>query len=196
MQRLNLCIDMDGTITEPYYWLTRANEYFKTSIQPADVNGYEIHKILEVTQEDFNHFYDLFGKVLHKEAEIRFGAREVIAKSYQDYHKINFVTAREEKMRDVSLEWLSRHQMPMDSIHLLGCPNKVGKATELESDIFIEDSYDNAIQLAESGFDVLLLDCNYNKGGIPSNVMRVNSWFQIANIIETRAYQVNYFKFA
>lgn len=29
MNNLNICIDIDGTITEPYYWLEISNKYFK-----------------------------------------------------------------------------------------------------------------------------------------------------------------------
>lgn len=196
MSKLNLCIDIDGTVTEPYFWLSRANEYFKTDIKPSDVNIYDIHKILGVERGDYNGFYNQFGEELHRESEIRFGASEVINKLYKSYHKIHFVTAREQKMKDVSVEWLSRYKIPMDSISLLGSSNKVGKAAELQSDIFIEDNYENMIQLAESGFEVLLIDCNYNKGLIPSTVTRVQNWYQISKIIENRTYQAEILRMA
>lgn len=187
MRKLNLCIDIDGTITEPYYWLERANKYFKKNAKPKDVNCYAIHKVLGIEREDYNRFYELYGKALHRESAIRKGASEVINKLYDDYHEIHIVTAREQKMEGVSIEWLNSHRIPIDSISLLGCTNKVGKAIELQSDIFIEDSYDNAVQLAEAGFEVLLIDCSYNKGKLPPNVTRVNNWFQIARIVDIQA---------
>ncbi|MEL7654898.1 MAG: hypothetical protein AAGU75_03205, partial [Bacillota bacterium] len=152
MQKLNLCIDIDGTVTEPYYWLERANQYFGKQLKPEDITAYEIHKTLGVEEDDYNEFYDLYGKLLHKESEARFGASEIIKRLYHN-HKIHFVTAREEKMREVSIEWLARHEMPMDSISLLGSHYKVDKAKELKSDLFIEDCYNNAIQIAKAGFD-------------------------------------------
>ena len=189
MNRLNLCIDIDGTITEPFYWLSRANQHFKTDVKPNDVTSYDIPKILGVDCEDYNKFYDSFGEQLHRESDIRNGAPETINKLYDMYHNIHFVTAREEKMKNVSVEWLNKFNFPMDSITLLGQPNKVEKATELKSDFFIEDSYDNAVQLANAGFEVLLIDCNYNKGIVPKNVTRVKNWYQISRIIENRALQ-------
>lgn len=179
---MNLCIDIDGTITEPYYWLRRANEYFKTNIQPKDVTAYEIHKVLGIEEVAFRQFYNSYGKLLHKEAKIRFGVRQMINKLQQN-HQIHIVSAREEKLKDITLEWLDSYQIPMDSIALLGDSNKVWKAKQLASDFFIEDSYDNAIQLSQAGFDVLLINCNYNKGPIPANVKRVKNWYQIAQII-------------
>jgi uncharacterized protein len=127
---MNICIDIDGTITEPYYWLTRANEYFKTKIQPKDVTTYEIHKVLGIEECAFRQFYHSYGKLLHKESKIRFGAKQIINKLQQN-HKIHIVSAREEKLKDVTLEWLNNNQIAMDSIALLGDPNKIWKARQL-----------------------------------------------------------------
>ena len=190
MERLNLCIDIDGTVTEPYYWLEKANHYFGKDLKPADVIAYEIHKMLEIEEDDYNEFYGLYGKTLHKEAEARFGASEAIKRLYQK-HNIHFVTAREERMTDTSIEWLKKHQMPMDSIWHLGSHYKAEKARELQSDLFIEDCYNNALQLSKAGFDVLLIDCSYNKGPLPYNVLRVRNWFEILKIVEIRTERKN-----
>lgn len=186
MRGLSLCIDIDGTITEPYYWLQRVNQHFGTNVRPEDVNCYEIHQVLGIEAAVYQEFYDVFGSLLHAEAEIRHGAREVLNELFKS-HSLHFVTARDGKMTEVSLEWLQRHGIPMDSISLLGSPNKVQRASELASDFFIEDSLDNAIQLAAAGFDVLLMDCNYNQTALPPNVTRVHDWFEIGKIIDQRA---------
>jgi len=186
LRKLNLCIDIDGTVTEPYYWLERANRYFDRQLKPEDITAYEIHKMLDIEEDDYNEFYDLYGKLLHKESKARFGAGETIQKLYQQ-HNIHFVTAREEKMRETSIEWLIRHQMPMDTISLLGSHYKVEKARELNSDLFIEDCYSNALMLAQAGFEVLLVDCTYNKGPLPQNVIRVKNWLEISKIAEIKA---------
>lgn len=189
LKSLSLCIDIDGTVTEPYYWLERANAYFGSSLLPEHVTQYEIHKLLGVEPEVYLDFYEHNGIYLHSEAEIRIGARDVINSLY-DNHIIHFVTAREERMTDVSVKWLNGHQIPMDSITHLGSHHKVEKAVELQADFFIEDSLDNALELAASGFQVLLIDCTYNKGLLPHNVMRVSNWFQIERIIDVRARQI------
>lgn len=186
MKKLNLCVDIDGTVTEPYYWLERANRYFDRQLKPEDITAYEIHRMLDIGEDDYSEFYELYGKLLHRESKARFGASETIQRLYQQ-HNIHFVTAREEKMRETSIEWLARHQMPMDTISLLGSHYKVEKARELKSDLFIEDCYSNALMLAGAGFDVLLIDCTYNKGPLPQNVTRVKNWLEISKIAEFKA---------
>lgn len=190
MKKLNLCIDIDGTMTDAYYWLKRANGYFGTNASPDDVIHYEIHKVLGIEEHAHQRFYDLVGELLHWEAEIRPGAQAIVNRLYKQHH-IHFVTAREEKMRKVSLDWFAKYRIPMDSISLLGSHNKVEKADELQCDLFIEDRYDNAIQLAQAGFDVLLIDCNYNQGNLPINVTRVKNWHQIEKIVNELDRQVS-----
>lgn len=186
MKKLNLCVDIDGTVTEPYFWLKYANQHFKRTITPEDITSYSIEDILGIEKEAFYAFYKEYGPLLHGEAEIRSGVRETLDRLYEN-HDIHFITARALEMHPVSLEWLQRHKLPLDSLTLLGSHDKVGKATELSCDIFVEDRYENAIQLAEAGFLVLLIDCAYNKGDIPSNVIRVKDWPEIGDVIDRHA---------
>lgn len=182
MKKLNLCIDIDGTVTEPYYWLEKVNEYFNASIRPKDVIVYDIHKILGIQDMEYIKFYDQYGEELHRQAKVRTGAAQVVNRLHNN-HLIHFITAREMKMSEVSLEWLNRYGFPIDTISLLGTHNKVSKAKELNCDIFIEDRYENAVQLSEEGFEVILIDCSYNKGILHKNVHRVKNWYQIERFI-------------
>lgn len=183
MERYNLCIDIDGTVTEPYYWLAKANEYFDTNLKPQDVTDYEIHKILGVTREAYLRFYELYGKQLHRDAKVRFGAKEMVNRLYRA-HNIHFVSAREQKMEEITVQWLNRNGFLLDTLTLLGTTNKAPKAQELASDYFIEDCYENAVILAEAGFKVLLIDCTYNQKPLPELVDRIQNWSQIVDIIE------------
>ncbi|WP_026476325.1 5' nucleotidase, NT5C type [Alkaliphilus transvaalensis] len=196
MKKLNLCIDIDGTITEAYDWIPRANSYFNTNITAMDVKVYDIHQNLGVERKAYDEFYRSYGEILHDEVTIRAGAKEVLDELAKD-HQIHFVTAREERMRDVTNKWLKRHLIPLNTLSLLGSHNKIGKAIELSCDIFIEDRYENAIQLASSGFQVLLINCYYNQEPLPPQVTRVNNWFEIKNVIEEYTqYPISQFKIA
>ena len=60
----------------------------------------------------------------------------------------------------------------------------VQKAKELECHIFIEDNPSNAMQLANEGMKVLLIDTNYNKEIEHENIVRVNNWIDIHGFIQ------------
>ena len=182
-ENLNICIDIDGTVTDPYFWVPQCNRFFGRQVQTKDVTQYEIHKVLGVEEKAFDDFYDKFGEEMHRNAAVLPGVTEILNKLY-DQNRIHFVTARAENLRTVSLEWLDKYSIPMDSITLLGHPDKADKARSLDCDIFIEDSLRNAKQLAKAGFDVLLVDCNYNKGNLPPNITRVRNWCEIERYIQ------------
>lgn len=121
----------------------------------------------------------------HQETEIRKGVCEVIGELYQT-HYIHFITAREEPMGSVSVDWLYKYQILFDSISLLETQDKVSRVKDLEGDLVIEDCYDHAIQLAKAGLDVLLIDCSYNQGPILPNITRVFNWYHIKAAILRR----------
>lgn len=60
---------------------------------------------------------------------------------------------------------------------------KVDKARELKCNMFIEDSYDNAVQLSNADFKVLLIDTNYNRKPLNESITRVYNWTEIYGII-------------
>ncbi|MFZ5967892.1 MAG: 5' nucleotidase, NT5C type [Bacillota bacterium] len=183
MLGLNICIDIDGTLTDPYYWIDEANKYFQKSVRPEHVTAYEIHKVLNVSPEEYIEFYEMYGERIHGAAIIREHVKEVLD-NFRKRHNLYYVTAREAKMDKVSKEWIQKHQLPCDGLFLLGSHYKVDKALELQCDVFLEDNYQNALQLAQAGFQVLLLDTYYNRYPLPNGVVRVNNWLEIQKIIE------------
>lgn len=180
---LNLCIDIDGTITNPYHWLDLLNDYFKTSIEPHQATEYEIHKVLNVPDDDYLKFYDIYGEYMHANEKCRDEANSVLWKLNQD-HNVFYVTARDIKMKNATESWFKKNELPKGQLYMLGSHYKVEKAKELNCHIFIEDRYENAIQLALAGFEVLLIDCYYNRQPSIPGIIRVENWTEINDQIE------------
>lgn len=178
MNRLNICVDIDGTITEPYYWIAKANEYFKTNLEPKHVTKYDIHEVLGIKREAYLDFYSKYGEELHLSAKLRQNAKSVL-EEIEKYNNIYYVTAREMNMQDVTNKWFEYNKLPKGKLFLLGSHYKVKKAKELNCHIFIEDRYENAIQLALAGFYVLLIDCEYNRQPLIYGITRVFGWKDI-----------------
>lgn len=182
MKNLNICIDIDGTITDPYYWLDYANNYFNSNISEDQVISYDIAEILNVGEEDYLEFYEKYKFEIHREQKLRDDVKIILNKLYKE-NNIYFITARDKSLEMLTFQYLKKHNILFDEIHVLGTHNKVPKATDLNCDIFIEDSYDNAIQLSKSGFKVILLDTNYNQLPINDKITRAYSWRQVSHII-------------
>lgn len=182
MKNLNICIDIDGTITDAYYWLDLCNEYFGTNITKEDVTEYYIHKVLGIDEKEYYKFYEEHKFKLHLNPPLRHFAKTVITK-LNSVHNIYFVTAREKSLEMLTHTYLRKNDIPYDDLFVLGSHYKVDKANELNCSVFIEDNYDNAIQLSNAGFKVLLLDTNYNKKTLNENITRVCNWIEIYEVI-------------
>lgn len=183
MKKLNICIDIDGTVTEPYYWIETANEYFDKAITGDDVTVYEIPEVLDISLDEYYAYYDKHGYDIHYYAKPREHAKEVVNKYFKN-NNIHFVTAREDRMEKVSKIWLKNNGFKKNSLTLLGSHNKIETAKKLKCDIFIEDRYENAVDLSKAGFNTILIDCTYNQGKLPENAIRVKTWDEIDTIIQ------------
>ncbi len=182
MKRLTIGIDIDGTITDPFYWLDFANEHFKTDIKPEEITVYEIGEVMDVKKEDYMKFYEEYKEEIHGKAGVREGAKEVLWKIFQK-HDAHYITARDESLHTLTLEWFKKHQLPDQKLHSLGSHHKAEKAGELGCDLFIEDRYENALELAEAGITVILIDCSYNRMPLKPNMIRVHSWTEVEQVI-------------
>ena len=183
MKEFNICIDIDGTITDPYYWIPSANAYFHKNIKPEEVTEYPIDKTMGISEEEYIKFYNENKFEIHDKEEIRKDAGDIICKLYNTSN-IYFVTARYKELEILTYNYLNRHNIPYDGVYLLGSPHKVDIAEKLNCDVFIEDCYENALQLSDSGFKTLLIDTNYNRFPLNKNITRVFSWNDIYNILE------------
>jgi uncharacterized HAD superfamily protein len=186
MKQLNICIDIDGTITDAYYYLELSNKYFKKNIAPEQVTQYSLDKIYEVGEEEFDVFYKQYKFELHKNQQIRPDAKNILDKLAEE-NNLYFVSARDSSMKLLTIAYLQENGIPYDALYLLGSHYKLEKAKDLNCDFFIEDSYDNALYLAESGFKVILLDTYYNRNSLKENMFRAQNWEEVYNIIAEQA---------
>lgn len=187
MNRLNICIDIDGTITDPYYWLKAANKYFDKNIKESDITDYHIHKVLEIEKQEYDDFYEKKKFEIHSHQELRKDAISAIS-LLSKLSNIYFVTARTIELELLTYSYLVNNNIPFDKLIIWGNCHKVDAAINLNCDIFIEDSLENAIELSKVGFKVLLIDTNYNHKTIDdeinNNIIRVNNWKQIYSLID------------
>jgi len=183
MKRLNICIDIDGTITEAYYWLDITNKYFNKNITEEMVTEYYIPKVVGIEDEAYFEFYEKNKIKIHTEQKLRDDVKRVLEK-LNILHNIYFITAREKTLTMLTHSYLENHNIAYNELFVLGSHYKVDKAKELHCDIFIEDSYENAAELAEAGVKVFLLDTNYNRKPLHENITRVYSWKEIYSLIK------------
>src|SRR3712207_9366101 len=89
--KLNICVDIDGTITDPYYWLKYVNPYFHTNLRSEDIVKFDICRILNIDDETYNEFYDELGEQIHLDNIPRDFAVQVLNKLAEE-HNIYYIT--------------------------------------------------------------------------------------------------------
>lgn len=179
-----ICIDIDGTITDPYFFVKYLNELTGKKIKESE---YVSQNWNDVYGEEFYEIYNNFDKdygYIYSEANLVDGAKEVIENFYNYGNNIFFVTARSEYVKDITVDWMKSKGLDDFEVIYLGCNSKkLETAKNLNANIFIEDDADNAIKLANEGVNVVLMDANYNKGIEHKNIFRVYNWDEINLLI-------------
>jgi uncharacterized HAD superfamily protein len=184
MDKLNICIDIDGTITSPYHFIPYLNEIFSKNITQDECNTYNWNELYGVDMDTILNEFHTTYMYSYSEAEVVEGAKDIIDELYSK-HNLYFVTARNPKLTDVTTNWLTEKGLSHIDVHLLGSDYKIDKAKELKCNVFIEDNPTNAMQLAAEGMKVLLIDTNYNKEIEHENITRVKNWNDIKEAIES-----------
>nr|WP_297394592.1 haloacid dehalogenase-like hydrolase [uncultured Peptostreptococcus sp.] len=180
----NICVDIDGTLTSPYFFIPYLNKLTGknlgiedyTSIDWNDTYGPEHSQMYK----DFDHIHtDIYW-----ENSLVDGAREVVNDLYDRGDRVYIVTARSSAIAHVTNSWIDKQDINYtDIFSISGNDGKVAMAEKLACDYFLEDDPSNAVNLSEAGFKVILMDAMYNRGVDGENITRVSSWDEIREIL-------------
>lgn len=93
-----------------------------------------------------------------------------------------YISSRPASMVEVSIQWLDRHNFAPGEVFCQ--QEKVERARQLGISLFVEDSPEVALTLAEAGIHVLLLRYPYNQGCQHPQIRSVEGWGEIIEILE------------
>ncbi|MGE7271571.1 5' nucleotidase, NT5C type [Brevibacillus panacihumi] len=176
---LTIGIDIDGTVTSPSSIVPLMNECFGKNLRYEDCLEYNLANIYKITDEEFADWLDQYGERLYHEAPVH-GNADQILRSWHQEHKLIYISAREDRHREVTLNWFSRYHIPYDEVDLIGSHDKLASARKWEVNLFLEDRLENALQLSEElEIPVFLFDTPYNQGVLPDFIHRVYTWEEV-----------------
>ncbi|NGQ97292.1 hypothetical protein G3578_19320 [Brevibacillus sp. SYP-B805] len=182
---LTIGIDIDGTVTDPGSIVPLMNEAFGKNLSYADCTDYNLASVYNISDEQFLSWLDEYGSRLYREAPVHGNADEILRCWHREgQHRLVYISAREEKHLNVTLEWFKRNRIPYHEIDLIGSHDKLQAAQKWRVDLFLEDRLENALQLsAELQIPVFLFDTPYNQGALPPLVRRIYSWQEVHEAI-------------
>jgi len=181
---LTIGIDIDGTVTSPSSIVPLMNESFGRNLRYEDCLEYNLANIYKITDEEFADWLDQYGERLYNEAPVH-GTADQILRGWHQEHKLIYISAREDRHREVTLNWFSRYHIPYDEVDLIGSHDKLASARKWEVNLFLEDRLENALQLSEElEIPVFLFDTPYNQGTLPDLIHRVYTWEEVNDKIK------------
>lgn len=129
-------------------------------------------------EEEMNFWSRYYQEILMLEKPFTFAA-ETIQQLKSDGHEILIVTARypEENfdVEETTLKWLKENDIVYDEI-IFEVSDKAKVAVEKSLDVFLDDSFQNCLAVANKGVQTFMMNTRTNKGLVDDKIERVYSW--------------------
>lgn len=173
---MTICIDIDGTMIDPYFFVPYLNRLNGVDIKNDD---YKSINWIDIYGDKFQSLYRDFDTIfsyVYKEAKILPDVYKTIKYFEKSGHNVYYVTARSKKIDQITKEWIAKNGLDPEKVISMGSKDKVNIAKKLGCDVFIEDDPGNVKKLLDAGFNVIILDTNYNKSIVGKNLIRLDSW--------------------
>ena len=190
---MRIGVDIDGVLADSLsLWVSELNRYFKKSKDLEQMRLMDICKTYEVSEEELSEFLALRGRHLMSLPAPIAGASRYLSKiKKQHQHDIFIVTARDERYRRETTDWLHKFNMPFDELLLLGSHEKKEACLSRNLNVFVEDTLEIGVKVSSAGVPVLLMDAPYNQGALPDLVYRAYSWFDVYRTIIVEPHLLN-----
>jgi uncharacterized HAD superfamily protein len=186
-------IDIDDTITNTQgvmfaYAQKYTIEELHKSGKVNNIDNIKTHKYIQALhnwskEEEENFFKEYYKKTIEETVPFT-NCVETLKKLKEDGHTIILITARFEyddfDVRELTKKWLEEKDIPYDKL-IINAETKRKAAEENNVDVFIDDSFTNCMDVAESGITTFIMDGRYNSKLNDERITRVYSW---ANILE------------
>jgi uncharacterized HAD superfamily protein len=168
------------------------NERYGTNLCFDDIYTYDLRAVWNIDMDEaIRRVHEFISSQMHDEVIPVSGSVETI-KELRNYYELHLITSREEKFKDKTLNWLNKHFFNL--FHKIHFTNFFGenKNKKMKSEVciengielMIEDAPIYAIDLAEKGIEVLLLDKPWNRVDTHPLVKRVYDWKEIEKILK------------
>lgn len=186
-------IDIDEILAD---WVSRVaeshNQKYGTSLKKADFHSYKFWEVWGGTREEaIEKIYSFMEEHIEKVSPVT-GSIEAIRTLKNGGHELHVITGRRNEFINQTKRWLDQHfpeiftgvyftnHYTNNGVSL----RKIDICKEMGIEVLIEDDVVHALDVAQDGVQVLLMDYPWNQGISHTNLKRVFSWEEILEIIK------------
>lgn len=192
---MRIGIDIDDTIADSYevmfayaqmYTINELGRSGEIQTVIAKHHFYlkSMHKWTD--EEEMNFWHNYYGNMIKQIRPFTF-VTDIIKKLKEEGNEIILITARwpaeNWNIEQITLDWLERNHIEYDEI-VLNANDKAKVALEKKLDLFIDDSFKNCLDVANSGIKTFIMNTRTNQGLEDERITRVYSWPDIYNQIK------------
>lgn len=180
--------DIDDTITDTFgvmfgYGQKFTIEELGKSAELIKTSGFTNHSYCQEmhnwTDDESERFFRIYYKDIIEKTEPFMFAVETIKKLKEEGHRIVLITARWDledfNVRVATEKWLKEQDIPYDKL-IVNAITKKQAAIDNNLDIFVDDSFKNCQDVANTGIKTYIMDTRYNKGLEDKRIKRTYSW--------------------
>lgn len=187
---MNIGIDIDNTITNTLLILKQYCKKYNEEVVKRNllVNelGFASFNLYNWTEDENRDFCLKYLEEIVLQAKVKENAQEIIEKLKKEKNKIYIITARTkpyfENPYEVTQKFLQKNNILYDEL-LVGKTNKYDFCIENNIDIMIDDEPQNINKISQK-IPVIVFKEKYNEECEGNNVIKVNNWNQVYNIIK------------
>ncbi len=163
MNKLKICFDVDGTVSDTYGLLHRK------LIENYDVDTYDLKdRNIVIPGKTEEQVHDIIHDIIinHTELIEPYEDAKKTLKSFYDLYgePITFVSARPEYLHAVTKNWFKHHYSDLFEYKIICCESYIHKPKHLINfDYYVEDEYKVAELVSESIDKVFLINRKWNQ---------------------------------
>ena len=185
---MNIALDIDGVIFDFVSSFSKVlKEQYNFDLKYSDIYCHDITQVLALPKESVN---DLLSETLQRN-NFQLIERAYDAINYlNEHHDVYIITGRDEKFRPLTEKLLSKHGIQYKELFFSQYLKK--HEIDIEFDLFVEDSVEEAVSLSQRVRQVLVYNHPWNEKSlnIENRFKRVFSWSEILG--EVKSYEKSF----
>ncbi len=180
--------DLDDTLADTAsvinkYAIKFDKEYLNGNGDLQDINNsksyYYFAEGLNWNKDNIAKFFEIYYLDILKEVQIKPFVKETINKLKKEKNEVYIITARRKRegeiVEKITNEWLKNNGILYDDL-FINIKEKSKIVNQLKIDIFIDDSYENCIDVkTNTDAKVYMLSTKYNTGILDKQLERINN---------------------
>ncbi len=181
-----LGFDIDGVITaegqgENNIWYKNLKEYFGKDLKKVK-DSYNFAEAFNLSAAELDNFMAENLARIYSSVPPSREARKTLEELKKQGNSIVIITARDEKFREITENWLIRNNFSFDRLY--HSDEKGSLAARENIRVFVDDHKDNVCDLMKNNIPALLYTRNHNLDATPDMYYRrVENWQEIKKII-------------